>query len=309
MRDMNTAKWQQLQQCPACGEQKGLISLGAMNDHYYNFGQQQIALPAEGVTLMRCSSCQLVFKQSIPSPDYLSEVFVREAGNVWDVEYDYHNELELIRQHAPSGFDMLDVGPSNGDLLQAIRPHCQRCSGLDVVAHPKVMRFVHGEFITALLDEAHLQWSEKPYDVVTVFDVLEHLYDPTQAIKNLHTLLKPGGLAFIETGNCDSSWAQQYGIPAWWYVSLFEHHVFWSPASLTRMAQLHGFDLVGVKQKRHKRWPYEDISFVFSSALRASLWRCSPYLFKKLRQKQGKNPKQPRSPFVRDHMIMILRKR
>jgi|UPI00037AA8AD SAM-dependent methyltransferase len=306
---MNLTKWQQLQQCPACGEQNTLIPLGTMDDHYYSFGQQQIPLPNEGVTLMRCPSCQLVFKQSIPTPKYLSDVFVREAGNVWDVEYNYRNELELIKQYAPNNFDILDVGPSNGDLLQAIRPYCQRCSGLDVVAHPKVMNFVHGEFITALLDEQQLQWSETPYDVVTVFDVFEHLYDPTQAIKNLHSLLKPGGLAFIETGNVDSSWAQRYGIPVWWYVSLFEHHVFWSPASLTALAEKHGFELVAIKEKRHKRWPYEDVSFVFSSALRAGLWRFSPCLFKSVRQKQGKNPKQPRSPFVRDHMMMILRKR
>jgi len=170
------------------------------------------------------------------------------------------------------------------------------------------LNFVEGEFITGLLDSPVLKWSGKGYDVVTAFDVFEHIYQPDQAMRNINMLLKKGGRVFIETGNCDSSWARKYGIPHWWYVRLFEHHVFWSPTSLTAIAKKHGFAVEQVVKKRHKRWHYETLLFVCSSTMRSVLWRCSPWLFKKIRSWQGKNPKQPRSPFILDHVLVVLRK-
>lgn len=305
--DINNSNWLSRSACPICGVETLLKDLGKIEDSSYQFGRGLISTPASGISLSQCESCSLVIKNVIPTSNFLSEMFIKEAGHVWDVEYDYKSEISSILQYANAPFDILDVGPSNGDFLKNIAPYSNRRSGLDIVQHPKVGQHIRGEFITGLLDSESLSWSGEKYDIITIFDVFEHLYNPKAAMKNLRSLLKPGGLVFIETGDASSLWPMKYGLPTWWYVRLFEHHVFWSKKSLMLIAKRYDFEVISTVSKRHKRWPYESLAFVAISAIRSGLWRISPLLFKKIRALQGKSIRQPRSPFVSDHLLMALK--
>lgn len=300
--------WINVDKCLACGSGTP-YETGRLVVEEYRFGNEYIQLPESGIGLCRCRRCGLVFKDTLPSAPFLSEVFGRQAGNVWAGDYDFSDEARLIRDLTRfKKFDFLDIGPSNGGLLKALHDIEGARSGLDVVEHPGLSKWLRGEFIQALVESGELVWRGHPYDVVGMFDVLEHLYDPKQAFSNLRDLVKPGGFVIVETGDVQSYWPRKLGVHRWWYACLFEHHVFWSKESLERLAVKHGLQVIDFQDKRHKERRKVPLKRDAVTVAKTLTYRLNPDLHVKLARSMGKSGMQPWSPFTRDHFRAVLRR-
>jgi hypothetical protein len=143
---------------------------------------------------------------------------------------------------------------------------------------------------------------------VTCFDVLEHLYAPQLAFRNLRQLVRDDGFVIIETGNVDSEWPVRYGADQWWYVRLFEHHMFWSRAAVEQMAARSGFQLLVWREQRHKARGGASALQTAKDLAQVALYRTAPRAYPKLAPLLGKYWTQPWSPFTRDHFRAVLRK-
>jgi hypothetical protein len=105
-----------------------------------------------------------------------------------------------------SGLDALDVGCGTGEtaLRLARRPEIDRVVGLDVspeaLAHA---RRRHG-FPLVFGSALELPFDDARFDVVTCFDVLQHLPERTdrRASAELYRVLRPGGVALIRANAC-----------------------------------------------------------------------------------------------------------
>lgn len=302
------SKWIHVKKCPACNG-SSFIGWGKLLGNGYKFGHEVIPFPRQGIALYQCKNCGLVFKLHLPSQAYLSEVFTRQAGNVWQDDYHFKLERDLIIDLVgKKSFDLLDVGPSNGGLLDALKDIPGRRSGLDVVRHPGLSDHLRGEFMPHLIDDEHIEWSRNPYDVVTGFDVIEHLYKPKIALSNLKELVKDGGYVVIETGDSDSFYPKKFGGAKWWYVRLFEHHIFWNEPAIRKIADICGFSVVGIVRKKHKsRMGRFHLGYV-KEVLKSCIYQCSPAGYYTLGKLLKKNANQPRNPFVKDHLQVVLRK-
>jgi SAM-dependent methyltransferase len=216
--------------------------------------------------------------------------------------------LLLRRLMGGARFDLLDVGAASGGLLGVCEHHgiAGRRSALDVIRYPGIERHLSGEFIEGFLDDSLPGWSGEPYDVVTLFDVLEHLYDPVAAFENLRLLLRPNGLVFIETGNAASFWPQRIGIAHWWYVRLLEHHLFWSRAPLERIAAAHGFRLVYWRAVRHKSRRHWLPPGAVVDSLKSALYLATSRHYSSFARLFGKQGVQPWFPFGTDHFQACL---
>jgi SAM-dependent methyltransferase len=73
------------------------------------------------------------------------------------------------------------------------------------------------------------------FDVVTLWDVLEHVSSPTRALKVVHRWLKPGGWLFMNLPNSDSLAARVMG--SRWVLLLREHLWYFSPTTVQRMLE------------------------------------------------------------------------
>lgn len=300
--------WIAVESCPACGNE-GSSPLGKLLIEEYRFGDESIPLPQEGIEISQCLDCGLVFKNTLPSPRFLAEVFRRQKGRVWAGGYDFSEEAELIRGLVgASRFDLLDIGASNGGLLKAFSDTAGRRSALDVISHPGLEAWIRGEFISGLAESKELSWSGEPYDVVGMFDIAEHLYDPEQAFSNLRFLVKPGGFVIVETGNAESRWPQKFGVHRWWYACLFEHHVFWSRYCMESIANRHGFRLMDLQPKRHKDRGEFSLKRDLLTGMKSLSYRLSPEQYVRLAKMLGKNGIQPGSPFTRDHLRVVLKR-
>ena len=307
--DVKIPHWLHVDRCPGC-DGKNISSVGKLPRQHYNFVGEIIPFPEGGINLATCDTCSLLFKTVLPTPDYLTAVFASKAGMTWNDNYSFNKEKELIsRLLDNSAFDLLDIGPSNGALLRGFAAMSGRRAGLDVFMHPGLEKSLRGEFITGLLDQPSLEWSGEPYDVVTVFDVFEHLYNPLMAFKNLHELLKSGGTVMLETGNADSAWARRAGPENWRYTNLFEHHVFWKPESIRYHAERNGFKVVEMTDVDHKGWRGKTIAYKVKQYLKYGMWWLTPGLYRviaeRLREDGGIAPHIPR---MRDHFLVVLRK-
>jgi SAM-dependent methyltransferase len=101
-----------------------------------------------------------------------------------------------------------------------------------------------------ILQDIHLP--NASFDVVTLFEVLEHLKDPLSLMQECHRVLSQGGLLVIRTGNTDS-WSARFMKNRWEYFSITEHggHIsFFNPVSMGKLAQRSGFLIESLKTHR-----------------------------------------------------------
>jgi SAM-dependent methyltransferase len=301
-------EWREVLCCPACGSYD--CTHNTLPESGYVFGDEHIQFPSGGIRAATCNTCALVYKTVLPEPTSLAQVFERQAGKKWMEPYDFRDETLELQRFAGDRADLLDIGSGSGALLKAwgLWSVGGRRSALDIVEHPGGTKHIDGEFIRGLIDSDSLSWSEKPYDIVTLFDVIEHLYDPQNAFRNLRSLVRDNGLVVMESGNVASEWPVRYGAHHWWYVRLFEHHVFWSRRSLEAIAAKFGFRLLIWRELRHKAHATLPLLRRINDSAQVALYRLNPKLYPKIGPLVGKYWTQPWSPFVEDHFRVVLRK-
>ena len=80
------------------------------------------------------------------------------------------------------------------------------------------------------------------YDVVTLWDVLEHTPDPKQEIREVHRLLKDGGLIVVNYPDIGSWIARLMGRS--WVFLLDVHLYYFTRTTIRRLLEAAGFEVV-----------------------------------------------------------------
>lgn len=158
-------------------------------------------------SLHRCGSCGFVFSGRMPSKEELDVHYSNYSygGAYYDSPITlkrYHELLDKFEKYRKTN-KLLDVGCGNGGFLQVAKERNWDCLGIEysqqAVQNCKtkglnVLQGSLGDYTGAFLD----------YDVVTSFEVMEHLQWPSVEIKNIHKVLRKGGLAYVTTPNFNS---------------------------------------------------------------------------------------------------------
>ena len=146
---------------------------------------------------------------------------------------------------------LLDVGCSSGAFIAAARSLGIEAEGVEPASAPAKTALESGlRVYQGLLEDLNLPSAS--YDVITLFEVLEHLKDPLSLLKECHRILHKGGLLVIRTGNTDS-WSAHCQKGRWEYFSIEAHggHIsFFNPASMGRLAERSGFFIEKLKTHR-----------------------------------------------------------
>ncbi|MFQ5750326.1 MAG: class I SAM-dependent methyltransferase, partial [Planctomycetota bacterium] len=85
------------------------------------------------------------------------------------------------------------------------------------------------------------------FDVITGFDVVEHVHDPRAFLKETARLLRPGGLLFLVTPNV-SGWSRRLMGRFWFHFKPLEHTYYFDRRTLGRFLEEAGFETVEVRR-------------------------------------------------------------
>jgi len=156
----------------------------------------------------------------------------------------YRRRLAVIRRHFSEAGRVLDVGCAAGFFLRVMQEEGWDVTGLEpsdaIRSHAAELigsENVHGE----LLGEAPLRPAS--FDLVTMWDVIEHIPDAVSALKAAKQLLAPGGKLLIETQNVDSRAAKVLG-KRWQHYKHAEHIYHFNPKTLKELLDQAGFEIL-----------------------------------------------------------------
>jgi SAM-dependent methyltransferase len=157
----------------------------------------------------------------------------------FDWNYKEHKwEYQAALAYIQAGDNVLDVGCGEGKFLRKAREKGAKASGIELNRQAAQLARDKGLCVHEELLDHHQ--SAKPYDVVTSFQVLEHVVNPIALIEGCMRLLQPGGTLIVGVPNNDSF----LRFDADNYLNNPPHHMgLWNRSSLTALAQITNLDI------------------------------------------------------------------
>lgn len=169
-----------------------------------------------------------------PSLDYVFEMEHPEKSvrmHEWRGIHELVNSLVAVKKETT----WLDFGCGNGGLVRHVRESTE-CSA-DGFEEGWIADRARGLGIPILKRE-ELPGRKGCYDIVTAIEVMEHVIDPIDCLRNIRDLLKPGGLLFVTTGNAQP---HRKRFLKWSYVVPEMHVGYYEPGTLAWAMRVSGF--------------------------------------------------------------------
>ncbi|MFQ5673775.1 MAG: class I SAM-dependent methyltransferase [Nitrospinales bacterium] len=219
--------------------------------------------------IVRCLQCGLRFVNPLPDEDYLRRLYEEDLRGQGDAsayyltyirermerrasyEKQYRSRLKLIERFAPERGRLLDVGCGGGFFLQTAQARGWTPHGIDVV--PEFIRFAREELNIEAATCAPLaenRFAAETFDVVTLWDLIEHLRKPLDCLREINRILRPGGQVVIWTPNAENA---VYAKARWYGYNINQHLYFLSSRTLGRLLARAGFRKVFEQTSRAKK--------------------------------------------------------
>lgn len=223
--------WEELHACPICDRGDRLLDVA------------RIEAVTPGATLAVCLDCDHYFKRRRPTTAWLESFYADE----WDAQgrerarpkKPRSASLRFCEEFLAPGSRVLDMGAGFGRDIVPFKQAGHRVLALEASHHrARHIRQVLGyECLTAPFESAEL-----PGDLDLIYSnhVLEHVTDPGAVLARAATVLRPGSLWAVTVPNCLSC---EHPVQ---FVHFAPHQSGFTPASMCRLLERHGFDIVKV---------------------------------------------------------------
>lgn len=230
--------------CPACGS----------SEARHRFDKYSLAFVC-------CTTCETTYLSPRPSPQQLKNYYeTSENYQYWaDVIFPaseatrrdrifrprLQSLLGLVDKFGIERGSMLEVGPGFGTFCEEAMATSSFRRIVAIEPTPSLADACRGRGIEVLeLPVEDAKVSEK-FDVVCAFEVIEHLFSPGAFVSACAKLLRPGGMLVVTCPNGKGFDVEVLGAgsPA---VDV-EHLNYFNPASLRRLVEAHGFEVLEVQ--------------------------------------------------------------
>ncbi|MEN6356211.1 MAG: class I SAM-dependent methyltransferase [Armatimonadota bacterium] len=197
-----------------------------------------------GYDVYQCAKCGLAF--TWPQPEAIADQYDASYFDLYRRRRAFRlkrgdNRLCRIELMKEPG-RLLDIGCSLGYFVEAANSRGWRASGVEISPYAsEEARKMGLEVKTGVLEDA--DYTDGSFDCVTMWDVLEHVPDPTDHMIEVNRILAPGGMVVIGTPNLGHSRfrAQREN---WRHLKPAEHIFYFTKSSISRLLDKTGFDLV-----------------------------------------------------------------
>ncbi|NWF86725.1 class I SAM-dependent methyltransferase [Candidatus Bathyarchaeota archaeon] len=220
-----------------------------------------------GYTIHRCITCQLQFSNPMKHPG--SEWYERSPHYrymaakslyvpLWIIQGDWRFTTFMALKLRLKGY-VLDIGCGSGFFLRLAKSHGYQVTGIDVsktnikLAKEKFgLNDVYDISAEELLSKKSWQ---RHFDIICLFDVLEHLENPVEVLHGLKKLLKPNGYV-VCTVPSYQRWPSLFDP----YVELPPHHLtLWTTRALEMCMSAAGIKVLKIIRsplRTEQLWPH-----------------------------------------------------
>ncbi len=229
-----------------------------------------ICLRKDKTLVVHCQECHLETVNPLPTIDimqknYQKEMIGNKTGSGLHSNYIlerqkrinsfsklYNSRLSLIENLYPCKGNLLDVGCGAGFFLNTAKERGWNCHGMEIL--PEYIKYAQENFALKnirleSLDQS-ITYNANFFDVITLWDLIEHLRNPFNSLKEIYRVMKPGGLLVMWTPNVKNAIFLK---EKWTGYKILQHLYFFSGDSLKSMLKKAGFEIISLKTNKARK--------------------------------------------------------
>jgi 2-polyprenyl-3-methyl-5-hydroxy-6-metoxy-1,4-benzoquinol methylase len=234
-----------LASCPICDHSESALFLEGID---YSYTKEEFAI-------VECSSCHFRYTNPIPSSDKIGDYYKADnyishtSSKKGFFEKVYHQvrkhtlkkKLQLVSKYAKSK-SLMDIGCGTGDFLGFVNQQGWKVKGLEPSEDAREKAIQNHQVAVESTDELSNQTAES-FDAISMWHVLEHVYNLNDDFAQFKRILKKEGHLFIAVPNCASYDAQHYQ-KEWAAYDLPIHLYHFRPNDINALAEKYDMKLV-----------------------------------------------------------------
>jgi SAM-dependent methyltransferase len=245
--------------CPTCGS-------AAFQRVQYEHAADYIT--GDVFRTLRCSQCELV--STSPLPESLERYYPRSYRRynlliLAILKTLYRWRVSRWNTLFKEPGSALELGCGDGFMLNALRSKGWSVCGTERTE--EMARFAREHFgLTVIVENSTPLSAEKKFDLVIMFQVLEHLADPLQQLSRARALVHERGKVVVCVPNI-ASWQSIFGKQRWFHLDVPRHLFHYSPASLASLARVAGFNVNSIGFASVEHDPYGWVQTILNVAV------------------------------------------
>ncbi len=235
--------------CNLCGSSSSTL-LFTSSDQVFGRGEE--------FGIVKCDACDLVYLSPRPTADEMGAYYppeyqeeIRKLIDRMRSNALLQKGLAMLRKRrsppdSPPG-RVLDIGCSFGDYLLYLQARGWTVEGIE--KDPDAARHAKDSGLAVYAGDAADVLPTLPaerFDIVTLWQVLEHMVDPLGCLQEVHRILRPGGMVMLEVPNFACLAARWFG-PSWFPLEIPRHLFHFTPETLTKMLARTGYSLLPIE--------------------------------------------------------------
>jgi len=199
-------------------------------------------------TIVVCNCCGLKYVN--PRDEGIKDLYKSVVDNAYleswnERAYTFTKHMKVLSKYYKEGKSLLDVGCYAGIFLSEAKKAGYAAAGLD----PSLWAVVFAREKTCA-DVRQGGWDEvffpeESFDIVTMWDVIEHLEDPSACLNQAYRWLKKNGIIALTTHDIASPFARFMGKRYLWLMRFHLYH--FEPKTLSAMLFKNNFQPIATE--------------------------------------------------------------
>lgn len=238
--------------CPLCGANDAKTRFPATRNYSQTSAQHFCCTNsylAQHGDIVECQRCGMVYNNPQLDPDrllaaYRQVVDPRYVQEKQGRKYTFRRSLrQLHRFHQPPG-KLLDIGCYTGTFMEVAAAEGWEVYGFELSSWAAEIARNHGAGPVYDGQLEHIPHPSGHFDVITCWDVLEHVSNPLKVLHHTSALLKTGGLLALSTYLIDSYPVRILGTRYPFFMEM--HLVHFSKKTLHCLLSTCGYEILRI---------------------------------------------------------------